>query len=176
MKTITGILTATLLLGATAPHALARSIMLPALGSTLTTLNIDPNLAGAQDAKSGFVLIFPSQGFVKLVLPQEVPCTADGICLTVMPHEYVVELPVVSDTVNRCGSRVIVASLDKRPVDGGLQTLTVTDYTGDQCAYDMVLPATEVVYETAHYSHFEGKEVTTFSSFTGDALVSVRNR
>lgn len=152
-------------------QAFAESPRVSHFEAKLEKLNIDPRLTEARDADRGVVRIDMLDRSVQLVLTERLPCTSDGsLCLTVMPRQFQVSLPILSDTRDQCGSRVVVAGYDQRPVDGGMSQLVVKDNNGNHCPHFVALPATEVVYETSYYDRRGGGEVATYSTFEGESL------
>lgn len=84
-------------------------------------------------------------------------CPEGRICAQVMPMPVQVELPIVSVTNDGCGIRSVTAKLDKRPADGSLQLIRVTDTSNMICKMFVEPTAT---YLTSYYDRLNGKIVT----------------
>lgn len=133
---------------------------------TLSNLNVDKKLASHSTMR-------PTHGTIRLDYLERTAtlrlihdsCPAGAKCLIGPMTIYEAVLPLASTEAYGCGSYVISASEDKRPVDGALRKLTMLDNTVRSC-----IPAgkIEVFYETALYDRRNGGEVKTLSSFTGE--------
>jgi len=84
---------------------------------------------------------------------------------------YIATLPITKIRTS-CGSVVVYASEDERPVDGIFQSLTVIDNRSRKCR-DRRDYKTEVGYVTKSVSMKNGKQLTTISSFFGSELSPV---
>ncbi|MEM7645480.1 MAG: hypothetical protein AAF203_01110, partial [Pseudomonadota bacterium] len=86
---------------------------------------------------------------VTLYLSQYVECPEGMACATVLPEYHEIKLPLISVSEEGCGATVYKAQVNNMPVDGLLETLTVTDYTTLQCR--ILMPyMTKVVYSSTN--------------------------
>lgn len=60
-------------------------------------------------------------------------CPPGSMCPMMMPAPVQATLPVSSVQIDRCGTIIITAKEDKRPVDGALKMITVRDYSRTTC-------------------------------------------
>lgn len=101
------------------------------------------------------------------------PLTSD-ICLK--PESVqTIELPITKEIQSRCGTRVVTASQDLRPVDGAFQEIVVSESqlgNNDVRCLARAFPRypTQVTYSSAYYDRMGGKEVKGVSNFRGEAL------
>lgn len=149
--------------------AQARSLN-PNLTSTLNHFNPDAKL-GWSTIVSGTVTV-PAIGMksvITLELNEQWECPTNLNCAMVMPEPRVIQLPLTKKYHDSCGSLVYEAAVDKRPVDGNLEIITVYDHRSNTCPTFVPLPDTHVTYEMVT-SGMTGIVVETFSSFSGDAL------
>lgn len=84
-------------------------------------------------------------------------CPEGRICAQVMPVPVQIELPIVAVTNDGCGIRSVTAKLDKRPADGSLQLIRVTDTSNMLCK---ILVEPTATYITSYYDRANGKIVT----------------
>jgi hypothetical protein len=61
------------------------------------------------------------------------------------------ELPIISQKNGPCGEWITIASKDARPVDGVLETITITDNKYNKCKTFIQLPSVQVEYYEAGY-------------------------
>jgi hypothetical protein len=102
------------------------------------------------------------KSLVELNIRVKKVCPPGRFCTMEMPAPIYVKLPIVEIEKSDCGNR-IVAQMDGRPVDGSLEQLVITDYTGAVCAVDA--STIEVEYTTAYYDRVNGGEVEAVSTF-----------
>jgi hypothetical protein len=105
---------------------------------------------------------------LSLTVERRFYCPPGRFCAMVMPAPITIELPIIAEEHDGCGTRVITAFVDRRPVDGDFEQIVLKDHTSDRCMYLRAVPATEVLYETE--SSGMGPMVKTQSSFAGEAL------
>lgn len=98
-------------------------------------------------------------------------CEEGFACPQFMINALSVELPIVEKHVTDCGSTVIVAQKDLRPVDGALSKLVLTDNTTNHCPTFVALPATHVQYTTQAYDMRNDQNITTHSDIIADRLL-----
>lgn len=149
----------------------ARSLELPLLTAKLTQFNVDPKLYyGSDKIESGHVVISKVNKTITLQLNRSYYCPYE-VCPAVMPTPIVIQLPIKSLSTSRCGQVMYIASEDKRPVDGQLQTLTVVDNSNihPRCATVPEIQPTEIQYETEGYSRME-RFIKTHSTFAAEQL------
>lgn len=106
----------------------------------------------------------------RLMLNFRRSCPPRAMCPAVMPAPKTVELPIVSQYNDRCGTQVYLARLDRRPVDGGLQELTIKDNTYNRCPHAKPMDPTEVTYETRSARRMSSDSEGAVSFFSGEAL------
>ena len=92
--------------------------------------------------------------------PKETPFC---VLPAVMPMPITIELPIISRQADGCGSEIIEAELDRRPVDGLLERIVVVDNTLNRCMHLIPLPAVEAEYSTVN----PWNQLETFSNFEG---------
>lgn len=63
------------------------------------------------------------------------PCPAGMACVMMMPAPYSITLPITNMTEDNCGIKKVVATVDKRPVDGLMTKVTLTDATETSCMF-----------------------------------------
>lgn len=104
---------------------------------------------------------------LKLFAQTRFHCPPGRYCAAVMPAPLQIELPIQSVKTDVCNVKQIVASEDRRPVDGDLQQVTLTDASLSTClgaqprGTDSVIQAT---YLTNYYDRIGGKSVTSEST------------
>ncbi|MBI3542173.1 MAG: hypothetical protein HY075_02720 [Deltaproteobacteria bacterium] len=152
----------------TAAHA--RSPMPPVWSADLTHVDLDEQLPYKNQVESASITLDYAKGTATLVMPRRFYCPPRAMCAQMMPMPIVVSLPIVERLTDACGSRIVHAKLDRRPVDGTLQSLSVRDNRSNRCPTFAALEATEVVYKTQGYHRVERREIETRSTFSGDAL------
>lgn len=94
-------------------------------------------------------------------------CPPNAMCIA-GPMTSNIELPIVSDIVDSCGTNIIVAEEDLRRADGNMARLTIRDNIKNTCPTAQVLMPVEVVYETAN-AGFRVPVIHTTSLFSGPA-------
>lgn len=149
--------------------AMARSPMPPVWNAELTRFELDEQLSQRFKVVTGSIEVDYAKREMTLVLIREMNCRPGEPCLAVMPSPFIVRLPITSVAYDRCGSKIINAMLDQRPVDGGFGALSIRDNTSTRCRFFVARPATEVVYRTES-SGMGGVAVSTRSTFSGEAL------
>jgi hypothetical protein len=149
----------------------ARSPMRPPVeGAALRILSLDAGLQYAADQAS--VRVDYAANEVTLTVTESFSCASGAVCATVMPPVHVYKAPIINRSLS-CGSTIVVARLDQRPVDGSLTEITVEDHRGRMCR-DLHRGTTEVSLVTAHYERRRGGgETRTESTFAGDELAAI---
>ncbi len=140
----------------------------------LLEINLDEQLAdGAPSLISGGTIKLDYRAkMAELTVFRSFHCPRDLYCIQMMPSPIIVKLPIKSIRFDACGTRVIDARLDRRPVDGALQTLRIKDHTSNTCPHLIALPDTSIAYKTK--SSGRGGYVETNSTFTAEALEELR--
>ncbi len=107
-----------------------------------------------------------AQSHLSLVINFAYYCAPGLVCIELFPAPLSVELDDVKVKDLGCGSVEYTATRDLRPVDGPLQTLTVTDHTARVCD-DFIEKALVVKYHSAGYNFIEGTDWSAMSTFYG---------
>lgn len=94
-------------------------------------------------------------------------CPENAMCiLGSAMQKFEVILPIISQEISFCGD-VIIAQMDRRPVDGGLDEIVLTDYRHMMCK--LGVPGDAVLtYRTAFYSRVEHRLIEIKSTFVLD--------
>ena len=141
------------------------------LRSEILQADIDPELEFGS-FMGGSVQLDREAGQLTLTLRRSRFCRPGTPCPMWIPAPMIVTLPIAQQFVNRCGSLIVVAKKDARPVDGSLQELRIIDHTQNRCPTLIPLPAVETTYVTES-AGFGGPVVKTLSKFVGDDFVNV---
>ena len=120
-----------------------------------------------KDVDSGHVTVDLTAGQISLFLQPAFHCPDGLVCIQVMPEPIIIDLPIVETVVNECNWTVYTAKVDKTPVDGLLEIITVSDYSKNTCPTIMALPETAVNY--ASFNPWVNQ--WTYSNFHGAALI-----
>jgi hypothetical protein len=150
----------------------------------LKTVQIDENHFENMLVKSTTVSIDEDNRIVRLVIrgrpyisTMECRLPADGISDVCLKPEAVVtiELPITKELQSRCGSRVVTASRDLRPVDGSFEEIVLTEShlgNNDVRCLARAFPKypTKVSYSSSYFDRMGGKEVSGTSTFEGEAM------
>jgi hypothetical protein len=99
-------------------------------------------------------------------------CPPNRACPRYLPMPRLVKLKITQRTTDTCGSRVIRAVIDRRPVDGNYEELVIVDNQDNRCPHFARLAATEVTYRTKS-ARMSGELSETESKFEGDRLEPV---
>jgi hypothetical protein len=76
-----------------------------------------------------------------------------------------ISLPLVARNGDSCGSVIYTAKVDRRPVDGALQQITVTDNTRNRCPHVVAQNPTDIVLsQIPGRASFNEERVSTFSA------------
>ena len=118
---------------------------------------LDPQLGMiAKKGNNGLLVI--TEDKVKMEITYK--CT-DTRCIKVAVTPLRTELPIVQHRKGSCED-VIVAKSDKRPVDGKLEELTITDYSNSKCT-NYVKHMIKAEYKTSRVDRSSGKTFSTNS-------------
>ena len=96
-------------------------------------------------------------------------CPKGAMCIVpteIRDVEY--SAPIVNTSTDSCGSLIVLAKEDDRPVDGILTEIELKDNSAMTC--DIVVPATVVNFKTQFYDRIGGGEVKLLSNFSGGVL------
>ena len=154
----------------------------PALARPLPELPVPKDLILTDDLQvlrgkgffGGNVVVDLAAGTIRLRLdPTFPPCPEGMACAAVMPPTEVVQLEGAETRVNECGVVHTVAADDRRPVDGALTRVRVTDNRRNRCPTFAPLHPTEVLYERVWYDRMGGGERRVSVLLTGDGLEPV---
>lgn len=135
----------------------------------LNKFNIDEKLNFQGTPVDGNVTVNRQANEVQLAVYGEYPCIGFR-CPRGLPAPMQVKLPIVNEFVTQCNAKIIVASRNRLPVDGMLQTIRVIDNTKNTCPqlfHEQPRPATKVTYRTT--AEWTGEK--TYSTFEGEALL-----
>lgn len=140
--------------------------------SVLREFQLDPSLVKDLSTPvhfTGVVTVDRTEKRVTLSVNQAPSCPAGAMCPQYLVQILDVELPIVSIMTDGCHNRIIVAREDRRPVDGALQSIMITDHSTSTC--DIYLKyATDVQYTSSFVSRSNGGEAKSLSHFQGDLL------
>ena len=169
-KTLFAALAAVLSITTLTAHA--RTPMLPRQRAELTRFKLDPQLPGRDQIRRAAIELDYSTGTATLSLVRLTnPCPPQARCLVgPIYKEQKIELPIVSNAKDECGSLVITARRDLRPVDGALLQLDIRDNRSNRCNDQNALSGTQVLYRAKGYDRRQGLETSTRSTFDGDIL------
>jgi hypothetical protein len=143
-----------------------------ARSAQLDQSDLDSKLGLGNNVVSANIKVDIPQNKVTLTLYTQ-NCPKNALCMS--PTQVTaVDLPVVTNDYDSCGVNVILASQDRRPVDGSLQTLVIRDNTQNLCPTKKALLETEVVYETESFTR-GGVDLKTTSTFSGPEMKPVTN-
>ena len=156
--------------GASADHKGSRFNAFSMYRADLTRWTIDPQLYFANSIDGGTVVLNLSSKTLDLTLFTAMPrCLPPRMCPMYMPAPIMISLPIVSVRTDDCGTVIVKAREDRRPVDGGLQTLVLRENGMNHCPSFVARPGTEVVYKTES-AGMSGYIEKTRSTFEGDIL------
>lgn len=156
MKTL--LLTAALLISATA------SALVPTSGmKQFTIVDAQFSTNHVRNPENGTLTLDLNESKVTLTVLQHNNCPINAMCILSMPMPLIVELPIVKIEQDSCGTQIITALHDSRPVDGALEIITVTDYSSTFC--EMFLPyIAKATYKTKYFNRINGKQITNLST------------
>ena len=140
-----------------------------ARATALENIQLDRKLAPIGEAIGGSIEVDVPHKTAYLRIDLGIVCPAGQMCPQMMPAPFKIELPIVSVKVDACGTKIIVAKHDDRPVDGALQLLTVEDNTQNHCPHMVAMPATSVVFQTEAFGR--GGDVKTTTTATGPEMM-----
>lgn len=133
------------------------------LVAALTELNIDKNL-GIGTAYGASVTIFKPAQSISVHITT---CPPSALCSTPGP---VYTAKIMKQSKDGCGVITTFASTDKRPVDGALTEIRVTDTSKSLC--EIIYPfSTKVELTTKIVSRRTGIEGSTYSVMTGNEVL-----
>ncbi len=140
--------------------------------SELTSINTDKNFYPGEKFNSGSIQLNLAMKTVTLTLIREFHCPKGNYCAQVMPAPVFITLPVKSVSFDSCGSKLITAIEDARPVDGIYQSLEISDNSSNKCETLMPLAPVTAVYETEFYTRVgQGKTTSTFEGSAFQAQI-----
>ncbi len=148
--------------------AQARSLMPPVWSAQLVRFQLDEQLPYGHNVTGAAIEVNYAQKTATLSLYRTVKCLPGQACPRIMFAPIKIELPILDVTKDECGTKIIRALLDRRPVDGARQTLAIRDNTANRCPSFVARNATEVLYKTDTMSRRGA--ISTRSTFEGEAL------
>ncbi|MGE0614541.1 MAG: hypothetical protein AB7P04_02785 [Bacteriovoracia bacterium] len=128
--------------------------------SQLRLFQLDPEL-NLGLVNHGAVTVNYSNREVTLTLTQTPKCEPGAVCPLGFAVKLSQKLELVEVETGACGEKIVTARMDKRPVDGLLKEITVTDNRDNRCRH--LVPPVEVRYETESLRGFR-----TESTMIGD--------
>lgn len=143
------------------------------LSAYIIRTRMDSKLGGLADYNRGNVTINFADREIHVTLYRLIACNPEQPvrCPIGMPAPYIIKLPLVSQSIDRCGNVIYTAERDQRPVDGLFASLIVRDERANRCVRTMeVRPATHITYETIGYDHVNGGEISTRSFMYANEL------
>ncbi len=146
----------------------------------LTNINMDQKLfpkLGPLEVTDGTINLDYSRKVARLTLYRQFFCPDGLVCALSMPAPIVIELPILSQSTDRCGNKVVYASdgMSILPVMLDSQrTLTIVDHRKNRCPTFDILPETSVQLEYS-YTVYEPMvyRVDTYSTMSGKGLLRV---
>ena len=139
------------------------------LQTELSHLQIDSRL-GYGNIQSGKIILDLSSAKMSLNLVPDFHCRGYMYCVQMMPALISMDLPIVQTHLDECGATVYVARLDRRPVDGNLTQVELTDDRNAQCTTFNALPGVKGKLKVVT-SGFGSPSIHSVSSFEGSFLV-----
>ncbi|MCX6125662.1 MAG: hypothetical protein NTV34_13090 [Proteobacteria bacterium] len=131
------------------------------LTANLTDLSLD-KLLPASGSQGALLTYDVARKDLLILIPT---CPQGAKCIWAGP---MFNAAVTSDVVDSCNIRTIVALTDKRPVDGSLTEISVTDASLSVCNGGTELTKLIVVLKTKYYDRLGQKEVSTYSTLSGN--------
>jgi len=142
------------------------------LDSEITRSYLDPQ-QNLGRVTGGSIQVDRRERQLRLVLQRAFYCPPRALCAMVMPAPYIVELQIVSQSTDRCGSVHYEAQVDRRPMDGDLQRLQVVDNTRNRCPHFVALAPVQATYTTIT-AGFGFPSVEATSTFDGEQFRTLR--
>lgn len=139
-----------------------------ALRAEIMRFEIDPDLNYADNIESGSIEVNYAKKTAELVLYRKSMCRPDMICIALVPPPMIIQLPIISVNKDGCGSKVIIAKKDMRPVDGALNELEIMDNSHRICR-DLRAP-TEITHLSSFFNRINGFTETNESHFYANRL------
>lgn len=136
----------------------------------LTHITLDRGPLSSGRPEGGNIIINLTKRQIALHINLGFHCPPGRMCAQVMPAPIDVELPIVSQTADTCGTRAYVAVRDERPVDGVKELIRVVDNSHNRCPHTVMMPATEVTYVVEYFDRLHGKSVHSRSTAIGTQL------
>lgn len=183
MKITQVIIAAGMFVGSLNAYADNRGLPERAYQASLTTIRLDKQLdselGGVADVKSGYVVVNTTKNEVTLTLIRQMNCPEGRFCAAVMPTPIIITLPITQKFQGPCNSKVIVATdeVSDPMMPDNVRTITVHDNRKFTCpTFDIVAP-TEV---ELHYNFLQVvpdlgvTPVKTYSRMTGEALTQLQ--
>ena len=115
---------------------------------------------------NGGIKVNVTDNVITLSLYHKVECPEGFACIALALPPTIIELPIVSQEVDSCGSEIFVAMVDKTPMDGFRDTIQVVDNKFNTCLALLPLETTHVSYS----AYNPWTDETTYSSFRGNEL------
>lgn len=123
-----------------------------------------------RNATQASLVLNYDKGEVALNVQVAFYCPEDRVCAQVTPRPLSVVLPIVSVKTDICGIRTVTAQIDRRPADGELQQIRVSDPSHMTCkTFVAVIP--EAIYTT---SYSDRRNTLVYQSKMTLTLKSVR--
>lgn len=106
-----------------------------------------PDLA---EVNHGQLTIDQEQNVIRARFTKPRPCPPNAVCATNQVLVATVEVPLAEGQPREleCGVKSYTGQVDRRPVDGALQRITILDNSGLSCLSMAPVPPTEIIYET----------------------------
>lgn len=171
MKTLALILTITLLNSTSAIARSLKPVEIPVETAELTEIYAHPSLGSIDQAS----ITIGANDYVYLKLTTIPECLKEKrvgvpVC-AVIPSSRMIRLPIEEVFHDVCNTRVIVAKLDQRPVDGPLEEIVIHDNRTNVCLNNTTVnfPMTSVQYTVEVLNRISSSE-PAISRFTGEAL------
>lgn len=141
------------------------------LTASLTKIKIDPNLDLARFT-TGRIEVQLDKKLIRLTLQKAMNCPRGLMCAMVMPQPLVVTVPLTKIEPSLCGTMIYQGEEDKRPADGSLRKIVVSDNSEfyKHCRSVVAVPETLVTLDTIPATHPQFPE--THSQMEGKKLES----
>lgn len=133
----------------------------------LTRLRLDPQL-GIEEATGGSLEVDYLEHTAKLVLAHNL-CPQGARCIMGPTIDLEITLPIVSMGTDSCGSFVITAERDERPVDGKLARLVISNHSTRHCEDSLPGLVTATLTTSGYYrsGHATNGTASSFVSAQG---------
>ncbi len=131
---------------------------------------LESQLGNLSAVYSGHIALNYTKKEANLTLYRRFSCPRNQVCLAVMPTPIFMNFKIVSQKTNECGIKVVTATFNG---EGTSRVLEVADTRKSRCPTFTALEPTMLTLKYTYSEQLEvfEREVTTYSTMSGDALV-----